>query len=68
MTENAIKILESFDQLNPEEQHSVVVSLLKRAGELPSVALADQKLCAIAEELFSSMDNEEHGNSDAESY
>jgi len=68
MTENASKILESFDQLDPHEQHSVVVSLLKRAGELPSIALADHELCGIADELFSSMDDEEHGNSDSESY
>lgn len=62
MTENASKILESFDRLDPVEQHSVVVSLLRRAGELPSAPLTDDDLCGIADELFSSLDDEENGN------
>ena len=66
MTENASKILESFDRLDPAEQHSVVVSLLRRAGELPSVPLTDDDLCGIADELFSSLDDEENGNTNAE--
>ncbi len=67
MTDKATKILESFDQLAPEEQHSVVVSLLKRTGELPSIALTDDELCGIADELFSSLDDSEDGNRDAQS-
>lgn len=62
MTENARKILESFDRLDPVEQHSVVVSLLQRAGELPSAHLTDDDLCGIADQLFSSLDDEENGN------
>lgn len=62
MTENASKILESFDRLDPVEQHSVVVSLLRRAGELPSAPLTDDNLCGIADDLFSSLDDEENGN------
>lgn len=57
MTENANKILESFEQLNPDEQHAVVVSLIKRSGELPSTALADADLCGIADETFTSLDD-----------
>lgn len=67
MTENASKILETFDRLDPVEQHSVVVSLLRRAGELPSVPLTDDDLCGIADDLFSSLDDEENGNSYSES-
>ena len=66
MTENVSKILESFDRLDPVEQHSVVVSLLRRAGELPSAPLTDDDLCGIADDLFSSLDDEENGNSYAE--
>jgi hypothetical protein len=62
MTENATKILESFDRLDPTEQHSVVVSLLRRAGELPSAPLTEDDLCGIADELFSSLDDEENGD------
>jgi hypothetical protein len=62
MTENASKILESFDRLDPIEQHTVVVSLLRRAGELPSAPLTDDDLCGIADDLFSSLDDEENGN------
>jgi hypothetical protein len=66
MTENASKILESFDRLDPVEQHSVVVSLLRRAGELPSAPLTDDDLCGIADDLFSSLDDEENGNTYAQ--
>jgi mRNA interferase MazF len=66
MTDNASKILETFDRLDPSEQHSVVVSLVRRAGELPSSPLTDDEVCGIAVELFSSMDDEENGNSNSE--
>lgn len=66
MTENASKILESFERLDPVEQHSVVVSLLRRAGELPSAPLTDDDLCGIADDLFSSLDDEENGNTYAQ--
>ncbi len=66
MTENASKILESFERLDPVEQHSVVVSLLRRAGELPSTPLTDDDLCGIADDLFSSLDDEENGSTYSE--
>ena len=66
MTDNASKILESFDQLDPVEQHSVVVSLLRRAGELPSAPLTDNDLCGIADDLFLSLDDEEDGDTNSE--
>jgi hypothetical protein len=66
MTENASKILESFDRLDPSEQHAIVVSLLRRAGELPSARLTDDDLCGIADDLFSSLDDEENGDTNSE--
>ncbi len=66
MTDNASKILESFEQLDPVEQHSVVVSLLRRAGELPSSLLTDNDLCRIADDLFLSLDDEEDGDTNSE--
>jgi hypothetical protein len=62
MTENASKILESFDKLDPIEQHTVVVSLIRRTGELPTAPLSDNDLCGIADDLFASLDDEENGN------
>lgn len=62
MTENASKILQSFERLDPAEQHSVFVSLLRRAGELLSAPLTDEELCGIANDLFSSLDDQENGN------
>ena len=62
MTENASKILESFDKLDPIEQHTVVVSLIRRTGELPTATLSDNDLCGIADDLFASLDDEENGN------
>jgi hypothetical protein len=66
MTGNASKTLESFDRLDPVEQHSVVVSLLRRAGELPSASLTDDDRCGIVDDLFSSLDDEENGNTYSE--
>ena len=62
MTENASKILESFDRLDPIEQHTVVVSRIRRTGELPKTPLSDNDLCGIADDLFTSLDDEENGN------
>jgi hypothetical protein len=67
MTENASKILEFFDQLNPVEQHSVVASLLRRVNELPSSPLTDDDLCGIADDLFLTLDDEENGDTNSES-
>ena len=66
MTENASKILEFFDRLEPTEQHDVVVSLIRRTGELPPEPLTDDDLCGIADDLFTSLDDEENGNNNAE--
>ena len=66
MTENASKILESFERLDPIEQHAVVVSLIRRSGELPTSPLTDDDLCGIADDLFASMDDKENGNNNAE--
>jgi hypothetical protein len=66
MTENSRKILEPFDRLDPIEQHSVVVSLIRRTGELPTAPLKDDGLCGITDDLFASLDDEENGNNNAE--
>ncbi len=60
------QLLESFDRLDPAEQHSVVVSLLRRAMRLPLAPLTDDDLCGIADDQFSSLDGEENGNTYSE--
>jgi len=45
---------------------AVVVSLIRRTGELPTEPLTDDDLCGIADDLFASLDNEENGNNNAE--
>ena len=65
MSENATRLIETFDQLDPPEQHLVVVSLLRRAGELPSHALTDDDLCGSADNLLSSLDDKENGSSNS---
>ena len=52
--------------LDPIEQHAVVVSLIRRTGELPTEPLTDDDLCGIADDLFASLDDEENGNNNAE--
>jgi hypothetical protein len=53
---------DAADRLDPIEQHAVVVSLIRRTGELPTEPLTDDELCGIADDLFASLDDEENGN------
>lgn len=59
MSEVAAQLLTTFDSLSAEEQHEVLIAMLKRGGELPETILSDDQLVGIAEELFQTLDAEE---------
>ncbi len=67
MTETASKLVETFFSLPADEQHEVVVEILRYSGEMPSSPMSDDDLVAIADELFQSLDEEEADGNHASS-
>ena len=65
MTDIAIQLLAAFETLPAEEQHEVLVQLLRRTGDLPGSPLTDDALVSVADQLFQSLDAEEaNGDND----
>lgn len=65
MTDIAIQLLAAFEKLPAEEQHEVLVQLLRRTGDLPGSPLTDDALVSVADQLFQSLDAEEaNGDND----
>jgi hypothetical protein len=63
MSDTATQLLATFQSLPPKEQHELLVTLLRRSGELPDTIVSDDQLVAIADELFQTLDAEElNGN------
>ncbi|MFO7904932.1 MAG: hypothetical protein ACQESR_20360 [Planctomycetota bacterium] len=49
------------------EQHELLIAMLRRSGELPDTIVSDDQLVGIAEELFQTLDAEESDDEDADS-
>lgn len=63
MSETATQLLATFESLPANEQHDLIIEMLRRSGELPDTILADDQLVGLADELFQSLDAEElNGN------
>jgi hypothetical protein len=63
MSDTATQLLVTFQSLPPKEQHELLVTMLRRCGELPDSIVSDDQLVAIADELFQTLDAEEsNGN------
>jgi len=67
MSDNATQLLATFDSLPAEEQHELLIAMLRRSGELPDTIVSDDQLAEIADELFQTLDAEESNGNDAES-
>ncbi len=66
MSETATQLLATFDSLSANEQHELLIAMLRRSGELPDTIVSDDQLVGLADELFQTLDAEEsHGNADA---
>jgi hypothetical protein len=63
MSEITSQLLATFESLPANEQHELLIAMLRRSGELPDTVLNDDQLVGIADELFQTLDAEE---SDAE--
>jgi len=67
MTEIASQLLATFDSLPAEEQHEVVVQILRRTVALPEAMLTDECLVSLADQLFQALDAEELDDDDSRS-
>jgi hypothetical protein len=67
MSDAALKLLATFDSLPPNEQHELLIAMLRRSGELPETVVTDDQLVGIADELFQTLDAEESDGDKADS-
>lgn len=59
MTETAAQLLATFELLEPEEKHELLIEMLRRSGELPDTFLSDDDFIRFADGLFQTLDAEE---------
>ena len=64
MTETTSKLLAEFDTLPPNEQHELLVAMLRRTGDLPDSVVSDKELVGLADVLFQELDAEESDGGD----
>ncbi len=67
MTDAASQLLATFESLPANEQHEVLIALLRRSGELPDMIVTDGHLVGLADEVFQALDAEESDGDDASS-
>ncbi len=67
MSETATQLLAAFESLPANEQHELLIAMLRRSGELPDTILSDDQLVGIADELFQTLDAEESNGDDSDS-
>ena len=67
MSETASQLLATFESLPANEQHELLIAMLRRSGELPDTIVSDDQLVGIADELFQTLDAEESDGDDADS-
>ena len=59
MSDAAAQLLTTFESLPANEQHELLIAMLRRSGELPDTLVSDDQLVSIADELFQTLDAEE---------
>jgi len=67
MSDTATQLLATFQSLPANEQHELLIVMLRRGGELPDTVVLDDQLVDMADELFQTLDAEESNGDDAES-
>jgi hypothetical protein len=65
MTDVASQLLATFESLPANEQHEVLIAMLRRSGELPDMIVTDCHLVGLADELFQALDAEESDGDNA---
>ena len=67
MSDAATQLLATFESLPANEQHELLIAMLRRSGELPDTILSDNQLVGLADEIFQTLDAEESPGNDADS-
>ena len=67
MSEAASQLLTQFESLPVDEQHELLIAMLRRGGELPDTIVSDDQLVGIADELFQTLDAEESDGDETDS-
>ena len=60
-----MQLLATFDLMPINEQHELLIAMLRRSGELPDAIVSHDQLASIADELFQALDAEESNGDDA---
>lgn len=66
MADDASQLIATFDSLPTNEQHELLIAMLRRSGELPDTIVTDDQLIGIADELFQTLDAEESDGDDTD--
>jgi len=66
ISDAATQLLATFKSLPEKEQHELLITMLRRSGELPKTMVSDDQLVGIADELFQTLDAEESNVNDAD--
>lgn len=66
MSDTSAQLLATFESLSANEQHEVLVALLRRTDGLPESIVADNELIGLADELFQTLDAEEANANDTD--
>lgn len=67
MSDSVSQLLAEFESLPANEQHQLLIAMLRRSGKLPDTIVSDDQLVGIADELFQTLDAEESDGDDADS-
>ena len=66
MSETPAQLINAFSSLSAEEQHEVMLALIRTSGELPGSTITDDQLVTLAEEVFLALDAKElYGSQDS---
>ncbi len=62
MTQTVQQLLDSFDALTPYDKHQAAVEILRRYTGVARGDLTEEALVALADELFTNLDDQEAGH------
>ena len=66
MSDTAVQLLAAFASLPEGEQHELLITMLRRSGEMPDTIVSDEQLVGLADELFQTLDAEESDGNDGD--
>lgn len=67
MSDAATQLLATFESLPANEQHALLVALLRRSSAPTDAVLGDEQLISLADERFQALDAEEADGGSAQS-